>query len=188
MRGRDVKEGMSEGAINSDYKYIYKKIIQKYPDVVGNWDLIKSFVDDEISNIEITNTQDILSKFEEYRRKKFKGVISKMIGRDVKEGMSEEEWANSKEQDRLEKLPIDQQQKIKKIIAMMKAEKETKYLKENIGLKKGDTVEYEGNKYKIGSFDTEANLVYLNTIDNKPAEDSKGSYLKVHATKVKKTK
>jgi len=68
------------------------------------------------------------------------------------------------------------------------SEKITKYLKENIGLKKGDTVEYEGNKYKIGSFDTEANLVYLNTMDNKPAEDSKGSYLKVNATRVKKTK
>jgi hypothetical protein len=68
------------------------------------------------------------------------------------------------------------------------SEKIAKYLKENIGLKKGDTVEYEGNKYKIGSFDTEANLVYLNTIDNKPAEDSKGSYLKVNATRVKKTK
>ncbi len=59
--------------------------------------------------------------------------------------------------------------------------------KENMeeGLKKGDTVEYEGNKYKIGSFDTEANLVYLNTLDGKPAEDSKGSYLKVHKSKVK---
>jgi len=68
------------------------------------------------------------------------------------------------------------------------SEKITKYLKENISLKKGDTVEYEGNKYKIGSFDTEANLVYLNTMDNKPAEDSKGSYLKVNATRVKKTK
>ena len=54
-------------------------------------------------------------------------------------------------------------------------------------MKKEDTVEFEGKKYKIGSFDTEANLVYLNTMDNKPAEDSKGSYLKVHATKVKKT-
>ena len=70
----------------------------------------------------------------------------------------------------------------------MLAGKITKYLKENISLKKGDTVEYEGNKYKIGSFDTEANLVYLNTMDNKPAEDSKGSYLKVNATRVKKTK
>ena len=57
-------------------------------------------------------------------------------------------------------------------------ERITQKLKENVDLKKGDTVEYEGNKYKIGSFDTEANLVYLNTMDNKPAEDSKGSYLK----------
>jgi hypothetical protein len=52
----------------------------------------------------------------------------------------------------------------------------------------GDTVEYEGNKYKIGSFDSEANLVYLNTLDGKPAEDSKGNYLKVHKSKVKSSK
>jgi hypothetical protein len=81
----DAMMGLNEEAINSDYKYIYKKIIQKYPDVVGNWDLIKSFVDDEIDNIEITDTQDILNKFEEYRRKKFKGVVSKMIDRDINE-------------------------------------------------------------------------------------------------------
>jgi len=43
-----------------------------------------------------------------------------------KEGMSEEEWAKAKEQDRLAQLPLDQQQKIKKIIAMMKAEKKSK--------------------------------------------------------------
>jgi hypothetical protein len=60
-------------------------------------------------------------------------------------------------------------------------------MNENTGLKKGDTVEYEGNKYKIGSFnaDTKTNLVYLNTIDGKPAEDSKGDYLQVNATRVK---
>jgi hypothetical protein len=67
-------------------------------------------------------------------------------------------------------------------------ERITQKLKENVDLKKGDEVEYDGNKYKIGSFDTEANLVYLNTTDNNPAEDSKGSYLKVHATRVKKIK
>ena len=81
----DAMVSLDEEAINSDYKYIYKKIVQKYPDVVGNWDLIKSFVDDEIDNIEITDTQDILNKFEEYRRKKFKGVVSKMIDRDINE-------------------------------------------------------------------------------------------------------
>jgi hypothetical protein len=60
-------------------------------------------------------------------------------------------------------------------------------LNENTGLKKGDTVEFEGTKYKIGDFDIAggANLVYLDTMDGKPAEDSKGSYLKVHATRVK---
>ena len=65
------------------------------------------------------------------------------------------------------------------------AETIAKKLKENVGLKKGDTVEYEGNKYKIGSFDTEANLVYLNTMNGKPAEDRKGDYLQVNATRVK---
>lgn len=43
-----------------------------------------------------------------------------------KEGMSEEEWAKAKEEDRLEKLPIDQQLKIKQMIAMLKAEKKLK--------------------------------------------------------------
>jgi hypothetical protein len=44
----------------------------------------------------------------------------------IGEGMSEEEWAKAKEEDRLAQLPMDQQQKIKKIIAMMKAEKKSK--------------------------------------------------------------
>jgi hypothetical protein len=44
----------------------------------------------------------------------------------IDEGMSEEEWAKAKEEDRLAQLPMDQQQKIKKIIAMMKAEKKSK--------------------------------------------------------------
>ncbi len=74
---------LGESAINSDYKYIYKKIIKKFPDVVGNWDLIKSFVDDEIDNIEITDTADIFNKFEEYRKNKFKGVIGKMLKRKM---------------------------------------------------------------------------------------------------------
>ena len=43
-----------------------------------------------------------------------------------KEGMSEEEWANAKAEDRLSKLPKDQQQKIKKIISMLDAEKKSK--------------------------------------------------------------
>ena len=59
---------------------------------------------------------------------------------------------------------------------------------ETSDLKKGDTVEYEGNEYKIGDFDTAggANLVYLKTMDGKPAEDSKGRYKKVHKSRVKK--
>ena len=46
--------------------------------------------------------------------------------REMSEGMSEEEWAKAKEEDRLEKLPMDQQAKIKKAIAMLKAEKKPK--------------------------------------------------------------
>lgn len=49
--------------------------------------------------------------------------VDNMIGDKMFEGMSEEEWAKAKEEDRLEKLPIDQQLKIKKMIAMLKAEK-----------------------------------------------------------------
>jgi hypothetical protein len=62
-------------------------------------------------------------------------------------------------------------------------------MEENMSLKKGETVTYDGKKFKIGSFDTEggANLVYLNNMDGKPAEDHKGSYLKVHTTRVKKS-
>jgi predicted RNA-binding protein Jag len=44
----------------------------------------------------------------------------------VDEGMSEEEWMDAKEKDRLSKLPIDQQLKIKKMIAMLNAEKKQK--------------------------------------------------------------
>lgn len=59
---------------------------------------------------------------------------------------------------------------------------------ETSDLKKGDTVEYEGNEYIIGDFDTAggANLVYLNKINGKPAEDSKDRYKKVHKSRVKK--
>ena len=62
-------------------------------------------------------------------------------------------------------------------------------MEENMSLKKGETVTYDGKKFKVGSFDTEggANLVYLNNMDGKPAEDHKGSYLKVHTTRVKKS-
>jgi hypothetical protein len=68
------------------------------------------------------------------------------------------------------------------------SEKTIKEGMESSDLKKGDIVEYEGNKYKIGDFDTAggANLVYLNTMDGKPAEDSKGRYKKVHKSRVKK--
>ena len=44
----------------------------------------------------------------------------------IDEGMSEEEFSNAKEADRLEKLPITQQAKIKQAIAMLKAEKKSK--------------------------------------------------------------
>jgi len=79
---------IGEGAINSDYKRVYSILTKQFPDLVDinnnnkhNWNLIKSFVDDEINNIEITDSQDIISKFEEYRKNKFRGVIGKMVGR-----------------------------------------------------------------------------------------------------------
>jgi hypothetical protein len=53
------------------------------------------------------------------------------------------------------------------------------------GMVKGDIVEYEGKNYKIGGFDDEVNLVYLNTLDGKPAEDNIGRYLKIHKSRVK---
>ena len=74
--------------------------------------------------------------------------------------------------------------------AGQKLNKEAEDLKdiETSDLKKGDTVEYEGNEYIIGDFDTAggANLVYLKTMDGEPAEDSKGRYKKVHKSRVKK--
>jgi hypothetical protein len=45
---------------------------------------------------------------------------------EIEEGMSEEEWAKAKEEDRLEKLPLDQRLKIKQMIAMLKVEKKNK--------------------------------------------------------------
>jgi hypothetical protein len=81
-------ESQNEAAINSDYKRVYKVLTKKFPDLVDtknknshNWNLIKSFVDDQIDNIEITDSKDIISKFEEYRKNKFRGVIGKMVGR-----------------------------------------------------------------------------------------------------------
>jgi hypothetical protein len=96
-------------------------------------------------------------------------LINRVKGQMKEKGLNEKKLTSA-----------DKVQKVAETIA--------KKLKENVGLKKGDTVEYEGNKYKIGSFDTEANLVYLNTMGGKPAEDRKGDYLKVNATRVKKTK
>jgi hypothetical protein len=96
-------------------------------------------------------------------------LINRVKGQMKEKGLNEKKLTS-----------VDKVQKVAETIA--------KKLKENVGLKKGDTVEYEGNKYKIGSFDTEANLVYLNTMGGKPAEDRKGDYLKVNATRVKKTK
>jgi hypothetical protein len=64
-------------------------------------------------------------EFEDKRR--IQAQISEMVRKQLtKEGMSEKEWATAKEQDRLEKLPIDQQRKIKQAIAMLKAEKKPK--------------------------------------------------------------
>ena len=49
----------------------------------------------------------------------------------AKEGMSKEEEVSARELARLAKLPMDQQLKIKKMIAMLKAEKKSKKIKEN---------------------------------------------------------
>jgi hypothetical protein len=49
----------------------------------------------------------------------------------AKEGMSKEEEVSARELARLAKLPMDQQLKIKKMIAMLKAEKIAKKIKEN---------------------------------------------------------
>jgi hypothetical protein len=50
----------------------------------------------------------------------------------AKEGMSKEEEVSARELARLAKLPMDQQLKIKKMIAMLKAEKIAKKIKENM--------------------------------------------------------
>jgi hypothetical protein len=60
------------------------------------------------------------------RREKELAKAKELNLKSTNEGMSEEEWARAKEQDRLEKLPIDQQLKIKQMIAMLKAEKKPK--------------------------------------------------------------
>jgi|GEM_PF-4292117 len=52
------------------------------------------------------------------------------LQREMSEGMSEEEWAKAKEEDRLAQLPMDQQLKIKKMTAMLKAEKKPKKINE----------------------------------------------------------
>ena len=57
---------LDEGAINSDYKYIYKVLKNKYPEIIGNWDIVKSFVDMHIDDIEITDKNSIIQEFENY--------------------------------------------------------------------------------------------------------------------------
>jgi len=97
MKEQAIDDRIAESAINSDYKRVYKVLTKRFPDLVDikdrnqhNWNLIKSFVNDEIDNIEITNSQDIISKFEEYRKNKFRGVVGKLVSRDTNEGMSED--------------------------------------------------------------------------------------------------
>jgi hypothetical protein len=65
----------------------------------------------------------------------------------IDEGMSDEEWAKAKEEDRLAKLPKDQQAKIKKAIAMLKAEKKPKRLAEKLKGNKKQLDEYTENNF-----------------------------------------
>jgi hypothetical protein len=94
----NVKHRIAESAINSDYKRVYKVLTKRFPDLVDikdrnqhNWNLIKSFVDGEIDNIEITDSQDIISKFEEYRKNKFRGFVGKLVSRDTNKGLDQKE-------------------------------------------------------------------------------------------------
>lgn len=64
--GKGKSKMIREGAINSDYKYIYKVIKSKYPEIVGNFDVLKSFVDMHIDDIEITDKTSIIDEFENY--------------------------------------------------------------------------------------------------------------------------
>jgi hypothetical protein len=64
--GKGKSKMIREGAINSDYKYIYKVIKSKYPEIVGNFDMLKSFVDMHIDDIEITDKTSIIDEFENY--------------------------------------------------------------------------------------------------------------------------
>jgi len=81
------------------------KIINSKDAIVG----AKHYLDFELKEPQIDSMVDVAAEEEA-----------------IDEGMSEEEWAKAKEEDRLAQLPMDQQQKIKKIIAMMKAEKKSK--------------------------------------------------------------
>jgi hypothetical protein len=79
-------------------------------------------------------------------KRRIQAQISEMVRKQLtKEGMSEKEWAAAKEQDRLEKLPIDQQRKIKQAIAMLKAEKKPE---KNINIKSSPTNEEKSPKEK----------------------------------------
>lgn len=54
---------------------------------------------------------------------------------------------------------------------------------------KGDIVNYENKQYKVASFDVlndKTTLIYLNDLNNKPAQDFKGDYLKVNSSRIKK--
>jgi hypothetical protein len=57
------------------------------------------------------------------------------------------------------------------------------------GLEIGDSVTFEGQQYKIGSFDVvspKTTLVYLNDLNNNPANDYRGDYLKVNISNINK--
>jgi hypothetical protein len=99
----DQFEGMGEEV---DFPHWWQAKIIKSKDMIVS---AKHYLDFELKEPEIDSMVDVAAEEEA-----------------IDEGMSEEEWAKAKEEDRLAQLPMDQQLKIKKIIAMLKAEKKPK--------------------------------------------------------------
>jgi len=74
----------------------------------------------EVKSGSKTTNKSITGTYRFKSREEAESKAKELNLKSTNEGMSEEEWAKAKEEDRLEKLPIDQQLKIKKMIAMLK--------------------------------------------------------------------
>jgi hypothetical protein len=105
-----------EGIGEVDFPHWWQSKIVKAKDMVVG---AKHYLDFELKEPQIDTMIGVASEEEILDDESMVESISK----DVSEGMSKEEWAKAKEEDRLEKLPIDQQMKIRQAIAMLKAEK-----------------------------------------------------------------